>query len=48
MTLDDEWKSRIQEVIEGFPEPHRTEILELFIEWIETNPDQPLYQNWTE
>ena len=48
MTLDDEWKSRIQEVIEGFPEPHRTEILELFIEWMETNPDQPLYQNWTE
>ncbi|MHA2043173.1 MAG: hypothetical protein ACXAAO_04095 [Candidatus Thorarchaeota archaeon] len=48
MTLDDGWKSRIQDVIEGFPEPHREEILELFIEWIATNPDQPLYQNWSE
>ncbi|TET11229.1 MAG: hypothetical protein E3J86_03485 [Candidatus Thorarchaeota archaeon] len=48
MTEPNEWKARIQEIIEGFPDPYKEEILELYIEWIETNPDQPLYQNWAE
>ncbi len=48
MTEPNEWEARIQEIIEGFPDPHKDEILELYLEWIETNPDQPLYQNWAE
>ncbi|MGY5864497.1 MAG: hypothetical protein RTV41_07815 [Candidatus Thorarchaeota archaeon] len=48
MTIADDWETRIQEVIEGFPAPHRDEILELYIEWIETNPEEPLYQGWSE
>ncbi len=48
MTIPDNWETRIQEVIEGFPSPHKDEILELYLEWIETNPEKPLYQNWTE
>ncbi|MFW9792919.1 MAG: hypothetical protein ACFFEE_01350 [Candidatus Thorarchaeota archaeon] len=48
MTIPDEWETRVQEVIEGFPEPHRREILELYIGWLETNPELPLYQGWAE
>lgn len=48
MTLPNDWETRVQEVIEGFPDPYREEILELYIEWIETSPEQPLYQSWTE
>lgn len=48
MTIPNEWEARVQEVIEGFPAPHREEILELYFEWIETNPEQPLYQKWVE
>jgi hypothetical protein len=43
-----DWETRIQEMIQGFPDPHREEILETYIEWIETNPEQPLYQSWAE
>ena len=48
MTEPNEWEARIQEIIEGFPDPYKEEILELYIEWIETNPDQQLYQNWAD
>jgi hypothetical protein len=48
MTLADDWEARVQDVIEGFPAPHREEILEVYIEWIDTNPEEPLYQNWAE
>lgn len=39
--------SKIRNTIEGFPEPHRQEILQLWIEWLETEPQTPLYENWT-
>jgi hypothetical protein len=48
MTKTIDWKARVQEVIEGFPAPHREEILETYIEWIETTPAEPLYQSWSE
>ena len=48
MTTENDWETQVREVIEGFPAPHREEILEIYIEWIETNPEEPLYQSWTE
>ncbi|MFX1483226.1 MAG: hypothetical protein ACFFCP_08555 [Promethearchaeota archaeon] len=48
MTIPEDWESQVQEVIEGFPAPHREEILEIYLEWIKTKPEQPLYQNWSE
>ena len=46
MTTD--WETKIRSTIEGFPEPHRAEILELWINWLETNPEMPLYESWAE
>jgi len=41
-----DWDNNIRTTIEGFPEPHREEILRLWVEWLETNPESPLYDNW--
>ena len=38
----------VRETIEIFPEPHRSEILELWDEWLDTNPQSPLYMSWSE
>jgi len=38
----------VRETIEIFPEPHRSEILELWEEWLDTNPQSPLYMSWSE
>ncbi len=48
MRIPDDWETRVQEIIEGFPAPHKEEILELYIEWIKSNPELPLYQNWAD
>ena len=44
MTTD--WQDKVRDTIEGFPEPHREEILQLWIEWLETSPESPLYESW--
>lgn len=46
MTLPEDWESRVRETINGFPSPHREEILEQCYEWFKTNPETPLYQSW--
>ncbi len=48
MMNSEEWESRIQDIIRGFPSPHREEILELWYEWLKSNPESPLYQSWDE
>ena len=45
MTAD--WELKIRDTIEGFPEPHREEILQIWLDWLETNPESPLYESWT-
>ena len=47
MTMDSITDS-VRETIEIFPEPHRSEILELWDEWLDTNPQSPLYMSWSE
>ena len=47
MTIDNITDS-VRETIDGFPEPHRSEILELWEEWLETDPQCPLYMSWSE
>ncbi|TFG94071.1 hypothetical protein E4H12_15840 [Candidatus Thorarchaeota archaeon] len=42
-----DWEDKIRDTIEGFPEPHREGILQVWIEWLETNPETPLYDSWT-
>ena len=41
-----DWELEIQKTIEEFPEPHRQEVLDLWIEWLKTDPEAPLYENW--
>ncbi len=48
MTLPDDWESRVQNTIKGFPSPHREELLEQWFEWLKTSPETPLYQSWDE
>ena len=48
MTIINDWETRVREVIEGFPAPHREEILQVYHEWLGTSPEEPLYQSWTE
>ena len=44
MTTD--WETKIRTTIEGFPEPYNKEILQVFTDWIRTDPQPPLYLNW--
>jgi hypothetical protein len=44
MTTD--WDNKIRKTIEEFPEPHREEILQLWLEFLDTNPEVPLYKSW--
>jgi len=44
--MTNDWENKIRTTIEGFPEPHREDILQLWIEWLETNPESPLYESW--
>ena len=48
MTLPTDWESQIRDTINGFPSPHREEILEQWYEWLRTSPETPLYQSWAE
>lgn len=48
MTLPDDWESRVRDIINGFPSPHREEILEQWYKWVKTNPEPPLYQSWAD
>lgn len=41
-----DWEANIRGTIEGFPEPHREEILDIWIKWLESNPEEPLYKSW--
>ncbi len=47
MTVDEIIES-VKKKIEEFPEPHRSEVLDLWDEWLDTNPKSPLYVNWAE
>lgn len=44
--MTNDWEHKIQDTIDGFPEPHRDDILQLWIEWLETQPLSPLYESW--
>ncbi len=48
MSIPDDWESRVQEIINGFPSPHREDILEQWNKWVESNPENPLYQSWAD
>jgi hypothetical protein len=47
MAIDDMMDS-VREAIEEFPEPHRTDILKLWEDYLDTNPQRPYYIGWTE
>ena len=48
MTIPEDWESRVHETINGFPSPHREEILEQWYKWTKMNPETPLYQSWVD
>lgn len=48
MTLSRDWETQIRDTINGFPSPYREEILEHWNKWLETNPESPLCDSWSE
>ena len=46
MTTEDITDS-VREKIEEFPEPHRSDMLQLWEEWLKTNPQHLLYISWS-
>ena len=44
--MTNDWETKIRTTIEEFPEPHREEILDIWIRWLETNPEVPLFKSW--
>ena len=48
MMLPKDWDTRVQESIERFPQPHRDKILAAWYEWLQTSPEPPLYESWSE
>ncbi len=39
--------TKIREVVEGFPLPHKTSILEIWDRWVESDPAEPYYESWS-
>jgi hypothetical protein len=48
MTLEDSWEDSILETIESFPTAHRDAILKIWYLWLDTTPEPPLYESWSE
>ncbi|MHA1934773.1 MAG: hypothetical protein ACW97A_05790 [Candidatus Thorarchaeota archaeon] len=46
--LPEDWESSVRGTIEKFPDQHREFILRIWFDWLETNPESPFYQSWTE
>lgn len=47
MATDDMMDS-IRAVIEAFPEPHRTDILGIWDDYVDANPQSPYYLSWSQ
>ncbi|TFG11980.1 hypothetical protein EU537_10915 [Candidatus Thorarchaeota archaeon] len=41
-----EWDEKVQDTIESFPQPYRSEILDIWNKWIAQSPETPYYENW--
>ncbi len=48
MTVEDTWEEQIESTIRSFPSTHRDDILKLWFSWLDTNPESPLHESWTE
>ncbi|MHA2020421.1 MAG: hypothetical protein ACW96N_01820 [Candidatus Thorarchaeota archaeon] len=48
MMLPNDWESSVRESIERFPQPHKDKILAAWYEWLQTNPESPYYESWSE
>jgi hypothetical protein len=46
--LSKEAERQIVSTIEEFPEPHRSNIMALWNEFVTTNPEPPFYSSWSE
>jgi hypothetical protein len=43
-----EWEQKIAGVIRGFPEPQGSSILNVWHEWLASNPEKPFHEGWSE
>lgn len=48
MTVEDSWEERIETTIRSFPPTHQDDILKLWFAWLDTNPQSPLHESWTD
>ena len=48
MMLPNDWEKSVRDTIEHFPEPHRDKIAEAWYEWLQTNPEPPFHESWSD
>ena len=46
--LPNDWENSVRDTIEHFPEPHRDKIAEAWYEWLQTDPEAPFHESWSE
>ena len=46
--MDEEWERIIVRTIQGFPEPEREAIFDLWYDWLASFPVEPFYKSWEE
>jgi hypothetical protein len=46
--IPENWENEVRETIERFPQPHKDKILEAWYEWLQTGPEAPFYQSWSD
>ncbi len=44
--ISQEWETKIREIIQRFPDPHRDKVLQIWDEWVDSDPTDPLHESW--
>ncbi|MHA2425708.1 MAG: hypothetical protein ACXAEF_13035 [Candidatus Thorarchaeota archaeon] len=46
--IPDEWEDKVRKTIHKFSPPHNNTILGYWDEWLDSNPEPPYHESWTE
>ncbi len=44
--ISQEWETKIREIIQKFPDPHQNKVLQIWEEWLDSNPREPFHESW--
>ena len=46
--ISKDWETKVRRIIERFPTKHATTILNIWYDWLKTNPQSPFYTSWSD